>query len=128
MNWLNKAKLMDMKIISTGSSWELLSLCWNHGEMTFKSYVTRYNSQWQFMAQQRCNHSKQCHNNVFAVLKNCCCKSSHVTSPSKFETFSYETRTVHVLSHDAQVFINFFSVLKIIYHSGDGIKNQSCLL
>ena len=64
MNWLNKAKLMDMEIISTGSSWELL-ICIEilYGVMTFKGYVTWYNSQQQFTAQQ-------CWNNVATIQDN----------------------------------------------------------
>ena len=55
-----------------------------------KGYVTRDDWQRQFrvqhtlaMLEQRCNHSKQCRNNVvmLSCAKNRCCESSRVTSP-----------------------------------------------
>ena len=54
------------------------------------SDVTRNDSQRRFLAQynvaileQRCNHSKQCHNNdaTLCCAKNHRCESSRVTSP-----------------------------------------------
>ena len=40
----------------------------SYGAMTFKGYVKRYNSQWQFMAQQHWNNVATIQNNATTMF------------------------------------------------------------
>ena len=65
-----------------------------YGVMTYKGYVTcticNGNKKYLLMVQKCRNNVATIQNNVTTNCfwaENCCCKSFHVPSPSKFETF-----------------------------------------
>ena len=81
---------------------------WSRGNV-IKGNVTRVDSQRRFLAQhsvamleQRCNHSKQCRNNVATLCcaKNRRCESSPVTSPLRI--FVINTKDAETVS-DSQL-------------------------